>query len=191
MYRVPGGSAIRAIGRIELVATAALIFGSAILVCELLRGRSVRTRPILVGLASALLVLLVVEQINLKAEQVLDRDLLWSLDALPDAPASCRSFVLTDAPREPSPRSTKAKTTVQNQAAYVAQTRAIPTWNGYSGTIPPGWDLWVVPGASKAYRAAALRWGQANNLLADGCGLDLNARRWLDPAELRLYLAGG
>ncbi|MEI8084253.1 MAG: hypothetical protein WCI74_20620, partial [Actinomycetes bacterium] len=186
IYRIPGGSAIRAIGRIEVLATPLLMVGIA-LVLGTLWSIIPRTRvtPAVIAVIALILGALVIEQANLSDRQLLDRGTVADLAQISAPPGQCRSFALTAA-ADPTDVSHFAMVTAATQAAFVAQNVAVPTWNGYSGLTPEGWNMRYVGGS--AYRSSALAWGADHHLLETACGLDLATKSWLDPAQFNAYL---
>lgn len=183
LYRLPGGSAVRAIGRVELLAGALLVFGVVVLVDAWLKQVSARRVVAARVVVSAALLVIVLEQIQLTPMQRLPAAILESLAEVPHPPGECRSFVLTRSLSDADP-----PYAAQTEAAVVSQRVGIPTWNGYSGFEPRGWDLYYVAGP--AYPRNIREWGRSTGVLADACGLDLESGHWLDPRALRSFTAG-
>lgn len=185
LYNVPGGVAIRSIGRIELMASLLLAFGLALLLTEFLKLKSKRSKSLLAVLGLGL-VLLVGEQINVITSQQLDVARLDVLQAIA-VPEACKSFVITT----PSVASNPSYLS-QTEAATISRANSVPTWNGYSGGVPPQWKpFWGREPGTPSYRAAVLEWGTVNDLFDTSCGLDLANKRWMSPAELLTWAKTG
>ncbi len=184
-YQIPGGSGLRAITRIELIAGCSMLFGVALLLAMLWSNRQWReiSRAPLAIVVTGALILVVIEQLNTSNTQVVSVDYVRNLGALPTPPSECRSFVLLSAEAD-----SDTGPDAGSEATYVAQATGLPTWNGYSGTIPTGWSLANVKGMN--YRNSVKSWGEQHNLLATGCGLDLRKKTWLNPQQLAAYLSG-
>lgn len=134
VFAVPGASALRAIGRVELVAGALLSFGLALLITAWTRrGNRSAGRLALVGIVLSLIVL---EQFNARVKQEVVIADVQQIRDTPAPPEACTSFVLLPPFYGPRPRDS------QTDAAIIAQTHGIPTWNGGSGGAPDGWSLW-------------------------------------------------
>lgn len=183
VYKLPGGSALRAIGRVDVMASMVLALGIALLFAAWWQRRPTITVPIAV-LTSVMLVLLVAEQINTTTEQRVEVSMLQQLQALPTPPAECRSFLLTSTLEPPQGRSGFLAATTQ--AVFVSQEVRLPTWNGYPG-FPAGWNMRYV--GRPEYKQNAEEWGKRYGLLDSACGLDLASRSWLSPAEFSAYLS--
>ncbi|MEI6623904.1 MAG: hypothetical protein WCP28_18585 [Actinomycetes bacterium] len=186
IYRLPGGAAIRAISRVEVLATPVLAIGIALVLVALLPTipRS-KVTPSMVAVLMVVLGLIVIEEVSLSDRQVLDTALLTDLEQLSAPPPQCQSFALTST-IDPTDVSRFAMVTAASQAAFIAQNTGVPTWNGYSGMTPDKWGLRSVGGS--AYRQNALQWGTDHQLLDSACGLDLATRSWLDPNQFNAYL---
>ena len=76
---------------------------------------------------------------------------IWSRLAR-DLPDNCSSFYVAV---KPSERRTTSLS-IRYDAALVGAMRGVPTLNGYSGYLPPGWDLWEVKDAG--FESNVQRW---------------------------------
>jgi hypothetical protein len=86
---------------------------------------------------------------------------------------SCRSFFIGRAPPEYVARSPDMWTLYSIDATFVALTRSIPTLNGYSAWVPPGWDLFNPE--EEVYLERVRRWIDTHALTGI-CELDVVAR---------------
>lgn len=173
-HTIPGAAAIRAVGRIEIMATAALVVGTALLSADLMRGLPMNKRKISAGILAVCL-LLGAEQLSTHIQQRFDHSRQSALAALPAAPQVCESFVVTSPYGSHDPE----WGITQTDALTVAELQGIPTWNGYTSAIPQGWG-----GRTEALdNWEARKWMQLHPM-RNACGLDLANRRWLEPAEL-------
>ena len=164
---IPGADAIRAIGRVELIAGAAIAIGSSIIAGELWRHypRSLALRVVTLGV----LVLVVIEQANYKVQQAVDVGSVERIRALEAPPIACTSFALL-------PPFPERAGDGQTDAAIIAQEHGIPTWNGSSGGVPDGWDLPPMDDPP-AYLAALGRYA-AERGLTGACAVSLADGRW-------------
>ncbi len=177
LYRLPGGEAVRAIGRIELAAGTLVIFGSIILLNLWLKQRRGSLRPAWIACVGVVAGVVLIEQLQGITVQTLPLALVEDLAEVPQPPVQCQSFVVTDKRRADDPPYVP-----QTEAALVSQRIGVPTWNGYSGFTPSGWELFDV--GTPAYRRQVRAWGTSNGLLGHGCGLNLATGKWLGPAAL-------
>jgi len=117
-----------------------------------------------------ILALLMLEQVSLTQPNMLSRaDEHARLGHIPQAPATCGSFFANDEETQPW-------YTVQIDAMMVAITQGLPTLNGYSGFMPPTWDLHDAK--SPDYVSAATKWASERNILASLCRLDIRSGNW-------------
>jgi hypothetical protein len=94
-------------------------------------------------LVAVLCVLLVIEEINVGPPLSLNRlrELAW-LEAVPPPPAGCRAFFVSAA--RPGTYMGAALTGLISHnidAMLIAETKGLPTINGSSTFMPPGWYL--------------------------------------------------
>jgi len=171
-HLIPGAEAIRAIFRLELLAgaVAALL---AVLALQaigetLCRAAGPRRAWLTV---SFIAVLLLAEQVNLADATELDRRAeLMFLERAPATPADCSSFVLASL-REPG----RTGIAQQIDAMLLAQQLGIPTLGGYSGLVPPGWQL--LDPREADFVARSSRWAALHELTGV-CLLDAERGRW-------------
>lgn len=178
-WHLPGGSAIRAIDRVALLAgvmavTALVAAGSELwdLMGRGDAGRVPRRRAGRVVII-AVVALIVVEQVNTQVTSGLNRpQQLALLRSVPAAPSGCRSFYLTDGPHPDV-----LFFVFQIDAMLISQKVGLPTINGYTGYDPKGWSL-QSPGPG--YAAGVDEWIAAHRL-RDVCRLDLADMTWTAP----------
>lgn len=176
---VPGGSAIRAVFRYNLL----LAFGVGLVIAAglatvvaALRARAgdpslaALVLPLAVGAAIA------VEQVNVAKTDFLSKArLLRQIAVVPPAPAGCRAFFATVA--EPDAHSSDAAGSRANVVAMlVGQARNVPTLNGHSSGAPAGWGLTHVGRPDYLYRVG--EWARARGLGEGLCSLELETGRW-------------
>ena len=179
---VPGAKALRAIDRIAVIGGlfAVIIIGIAIrsLRDVFAADAGHRRRWHNVALA-ALLGLIVVEQLNLGQGSTIDRSKqLYALIVAPDPPAACRAFYITDI--GPNPVVFYISTI---DAMLISQHFEIPTVNGYSGQVPPGYDF--LDPASVGYVDRVHVWADAHGVLEGLCSHDRVSREWSGPEPSR------
>jgi hypothetical protein len=168
---VPGGEAIRAPGRMWLVA--ALVGVACLAACAhvlAFGSANSTTRSRLGAVGTALALLLVLEHVNGDTSQrvlVETEERLEQLAAT--TPASCKTFFAVGAPSDGAPWG------VHLDAMTVSMFNGIPTLNGYSGFEPDGFP--PLPG-TQHYPTAMREWAASNNLAAGLCELDLTDGRW-------------
>jgi hypothetical protein len=171
VYDLPGASGIRAIGRIDIIANmlfALLLVPIGIRVAVLIR--IARHRVGVQTVAALIVVLLCVGQVNGTSLSQLSRSTeLNRLALIHRPPRSCTSFFVT---------STKAlgPQNLETTAMLVSQRFGLATINGYSGTFPKGWGLYLPTGEN--YRRAAYAWATAHHITKGLCSLELTDRRW-------------
>ncbi len=182
---LPGGSAIRAISRIELMAVALLVTALALLLIEWAGNRDRAVDKKRLGVALALCAVIAVEQLNVAVPQRLPVARIEYLNTVSAAPTECKSFAVTTLTPVEYSDEIRGRTTAQTDALIVAQRLGLPTWNGYSGLEPEGWNLFDP--ASPDYKKAASDWAQANSLQG-GCGLSFADRTWLNPEQFKEWL---
>jgi hypothetical protein len=166
--QLPGSSATRAIGRVNLLSASLLCFG--VFVCLAVWRQATRSR-IEIAVILSVAALIAFEQVNSVIMQRHDSRRIDDLAAIGPPPSECSSFLVTKGklPAEFFPL-------VQVDAGLVARMHAVPTWNGYSGAEPSGYGLQVWD--SPMYWADAGYWRDSFGL-ADPCGLDLEQGVWV------------
>lgn len=165
---VPGATAIRVPGRLEVVNAwlACVVVG-----CLLSHGRHVlKTERLRRAMPALALILVMFEQTNTTiAFRRFDRsDEITALAAVPPPPNSCRSFAVVD----------PTKTVydgVSIDAMLIAQHIGRPTVNGYSGQSPPGWNLrpWL-----DDYTSLTQQWAIDRGIATGLCTYNLTTREW-------------
>lgn len=181
VYQIPGASAIRAIGRVEIVAGLFLVLGLALIATALF---ATHRKPWLLTVAAAVAAVLLVEQINTRIEQKVDVDQVAALRNLPGPSIACESFFIAPPldtrrlyPNQSDPV-IDAAIGLGVTAQIIARAQGIPSLNGYSGGEPLGWPL----GPSTlidypTYEAELQRYVQ-DFALTEVCGLDLANGTW-------------
>ncbi len=177
---LPGATAIRALGRLQLVAVFLLLIGVTILLSRWIHLASPHHRWV-TALSIVLLVFVCVEQVNLAPPQTNGPDRRLTLASISDPPAECATFVVLR-PTEPDDLSP----TTQIDAMIVSRNVGIKTMHGYTGIEPPGWNLkdsWEPDYRNRIKdRIAQVDAGDVT------CGLDLATGVWSTPEELRVAL---
>jgi len=175
VYNVPGAQAIRAIGRFELLAGFLLAIALGILAATAFRSSARIGRVVL----SALMVVLMVEQVNTIERQSHSQLVVTTDESVAAPPESCRSFVLLES-RWDIPGFAE-----QIDAMAIARLTGLPTVNGYSGWSPPEWRLDIdAPDYLRNARSWSGRW-----FLQGLCGYRASENQWLDPNATREILA--
>lgn len=163
---IPGATAIRAGGRIQLIANIGVVLALAVLLTRSIETAAFKSRAKM--LAGGIVLLCLIEQLNVLDVARLPRTekLQW-LAAVPMPPAECRSFLVDD-------RSVVSEDLFyETDAMWMTLKTGLPTLNGYSGWAPPGWPMRDSPD----YFAAARQWIARNKM--DGvCLYDRPSRRW-------------
>jgi hypothetical protein len=177
---VPGGSAIRAPLRIDLVLNIAVVivamFGFETSIRAMMARNSARA-----GAVGALLaVALIGEQLNSMPTHLIDRSVeSRSFSRVSTPPSACTSFFISSETAGPL-----GWLTTQTDAMLASEQFGIPTMNGYSSWFPTGWDL-MTPGANVAVGVAD--WAERHGVTNGICALDLSWGQWfaLDTNRLR------
>ena len=194
VHHLPGASAMRAIGRAQIVTASLLTLAAAAAVTEIF-AQLLPVNPVagsassspqlarraglggsLVSVArwavAALVLLAVAEQYNTTdASQVSRHAQLAFLASVRPAPVGCRSFYVVD-PADPSLPFYES----QIDAMLAAQKLGLPTINGYTAYHPAGWALANV--GEPGYEEAALIWADSHSVARGLCRLDLGTMRW-------------
>ncbi len=181
---VPGANAIRAGYRAMVVANLFAVTAIALTFDRVLR-LSLREPRAFVRVGrltavTALLTVALIEQVNLdKAAKLSRKGEREYFSALGKAPRSCRAFyVASEAGRTAAAQ--------QVDAMMIALAQHLPTINGQSGLIPPGWDVYT--GNAQNYEARAARWALKRHI-ADGlCRADLDTGVWTAVARDRDWI---
>jgi hypothetical protein len=170
---VPGASGLRVPGRINVLLTLSVAAVCAMALNELFARR--RLGATLLGVVLA--AFLIAEQINLfEFTQVSRFSELQYFGRFSGAPRGCEAFYVV------RPRAPWIYVAGQVDGMILARRRNIPTINGYSGWPPPGWDLFHF---DEGYSNRAARYFIAHGMWDRACAADMEAGRWLGPAETR------
>jgi hypothetical protein len=171
---VPGAKAIRVgyrgmvVANLFAVTAIGLAFDRIIRLALQEPHRSLRLARL--GAVTAVLALAAIEQVNLSQRAILSRDFeRQHLAAVGKAPPECRSFYA-------APQAGRAFYEVQNDAMMIALAQYLPTINGYSGLLAPGWDFLDTNAAD--YEQQAMHWA-VNRGIAEGlCRVDVERGIW-------------
>lgn len=164
---LPGASAIRTGGRELIVANAVVAAVIAIIVSRLWRDATTLARKLLIA---GLLVVCVAEQINVRVNHGLSRAAQMAfLGSVPSPPVECRSFFLIATP----PRNRHNQ---QVDAMLIAQTRGIPTLNGYSGWDPAGWSF--ADANKRSYKPEVWDWARRRHVTDGLCSYRIASSEW-------------
>ena len=180
----PGARAIRVVSRYQLLLALPVI---AVATLFLARQATRTYAAVLVIVCVAL----IGEQIDTAPPLALIRDKeLAHLNAVPPPPRSCRAFFASSAWRsgfaakavpesEEAARMRRLADRVYSHnvdAMMIAETRRIPTLNGFATFVPPGWDL--ADAAAASYRTRVARYARRYGVQRGLCALDLDTLRW-------------
>jgi hypothetical protein len=164
---VPGGAAIRAPARLNFVLNVLLVLAACVILEQLRNRRDRLRRAAFWGAA----VLLIAEQINLAHTHGIHRAAENAILArVQRPPAGCASFFFT-APAQLG----RVYAANQVDAMLVARAVNLPTINGYSGFLPPDWNLLMF---DNDYIERALQWAALKHVERGLCGLDLRNGSW-------------
>ncbi len=161
---IPGGGAIRAGERVQLIANMWVVAGLAVVLDHWTRrsGDGQRRRHLL---TIGILLFCLIEQVNLFTAGFPRASELKQLAAVPTPPPQCQAFLI-NAGLKPSG---------QTEAMWISLQIRLPTLNGDSGWLPPGWRL---TGRSPDYFDAARQWIARSNLKEQVCLYDQAGRTW-------------
>lgn len=180
VYEIPGASAIRAIGRIEIAAGLFLVVGTAILLSTLKLPESRRA----IVLITLVIGFLLVEQINTRVQQKVDVVAITNLQQLASPRLQCSTFFIAppfDASRiyenQADPVIDSA-IGVGITAQIIAQATGIPSLNGYSGGAPTDWPLAPSTIVDPDVYIRVLDSFIADNGINDVCAFDLKDLTW-------------
>lgn len=171
----PGSHAIRVPGRIWLVDNVLVVIAIGVLLGSLFR--SADTPPHRPKVPAVLLLslcwLAAVEQVNFTTNARLDRsDNLALIESVPVPPTTCDSFFVIDDRQ-------RGRALTELDAMVVSEASDLPTLNGFSGAVPPGWNLYP---DDAGYVSHVEQWLEISGLPAAGvCSYDLASNTWGDP----------
>ena len=185
VYQIPGASAIRAIGRIEIVAGLFIVFGLA-LVATLVWLALPRPDHRATGVLTLVIAVLIIEQLNFRVEQKVDIDDVQALRNIPPPVVQCDSFFIAPPLDTRRVYANQGDPVIDSaiamgvSAQIVARALGIPSLNGYSGSEPVEWPL--SPSTVIDYpRYEEVLGGYVRRYnLQNVCGLDLTSRSWFE-----------
>ncbi len=171
---VPGAKAIRVGFRGMVAANLFAVTAIGLTFDRLVRLSLQQSRKSLrlgrLGALTAVLALAAIEQVNLSQRTILSRDFeRQHLAAVANHPRECLSFYV-------APQAGRAPFEVQIDAIMVAQAQHLPTINGYSGLLPPGWDFYDTNAPD--YEQRAVRWAANRGIAAGLCRVDVEHGIW-------------
>lgn len=172
IYHLPGASAFRALGRVELLVSFLLAVSVGIMSSRLARIRSRGWRTAL----TVALVVVMVEQVNVVERQQYS-DLISSPGKVVTAPPEgCEVFLAIN------PTWSISGFAEQIDALVVSRITGLPTINGYSGWSPEGWALDL---DEPDYLSRAKSWVGRAFIVKKLCAYELDTASWLGPQETR------
>ena len=166
---VPGASALRAVFRLQTVLALPLITVAAIGLSSVWKhsGSSKLGRFALVAIVGFLLV----EQFN-PAMLLFDAHAeTVRLSRVQPPPSYCQSFFVAE-----GTGANRAAHTSNLEAVVLALRFALPTLNGYSGSVPPNWGLQAP--LEPEYAANAAAWIRSHGIADGVCALNLDTGSW-------------
>jgi hypothetical protein len=167
---VPGANAIRAGYRGMVVANlfAAIAIGltlDRLIQLSLSKPRTLMRSRRLCAL-TALVSLAAIEQVNLKQASEISRKFEQRhLSAVGRPPLDCRTFYVA-----------AEQDSVQEDGMRIAQAQNLPTINGDSGLIPPGWGL--AEPYKAGYEGQAAYWAIRRGIAEGLCRIDVGSGTW-------------
>ena len=171
---VPGGKAIRAVDRVQLMVAFFWVIvwsGTMNEIWSRLAATKRKTASLGIGVVVLLSGLVMVEQVNLKTLTGFDHGARSrSFASIPTPPEECRSFYAVD------PSGKFGGGQIPLQAMLISVQIGLPTVNGLSGQVPPGWNLWAPE--DPLYPDAARQWAETNGIAEGFCVFDLSTRTW-------------
>jgi hypothetical protein len=171
---VPGGKAIRAVDRVQFIVAFFWVIvwaGTMNEIWSLLSATKRKAGSLGIGVVILLSGLVMVEQVNLKSLNGIDHgERSRYFASIPAAPEECRSFYAID------PSGQYQGEQLPMQAMLLSVQIGLPTVNGLSGTIPPGWNLWSP--SDPRYPNAVRKWAETNGIGEGLCALDLSTKKW-------------
>lgn len=166
---VPGAQGIRAVARYGILLCLPMAIAFAFLIhYAMARILAQKSRALRITMFAALLVTVtfgLVEQFatkkdfngfSIKAENEYLKKQAAAL------PGNCSSFYLAV-----GPYAAHNEFEYQIDAAFLSIMRHVPTLNGYSGQLPPGWSLWEVKAPD--YEANVKKWIEKNHIGGNVC----------------------
>jgi hypothetical protein len=181
---VPGASAIRAGYRGMLVANLGAVIAIGLTFDRIIH-LSLREprRGMRLGRLTAVVVALflaALEQVNLAKEAELSRRFEREyFSTLGPIPHECQAFYIARQANRPAPY-------VQIDAMMIALDRHLPTINGHSGVLPPGWDFYDTDATD--YEQRAERWALKRGIAEGLCRADVDQGTWTAVARDRDWI---
>lgn len=173
VWHLPGAKAIRAIARVEVANDLVCALALVGLITEAARHWSrLRRSTALRAVGVALLGVIILEQAHDSVATDLDRKVEnAALASIPAPPSACSSFFVVD-----TVANALTYYDYQTEAMLISERIGLPTINGYSGDLPPGWKL-VYP-TSPSYTRSVGEWVTAHDLGHGICRLDIGTMTW-------------
>lgn len=176
---VPGAKAIRVGYRGMVVANLFAATAIGLTFSRIVRLAWHEPKPLIrrgtLAAVTALLSLMVIEQVNLSQRSVLSRASERAyFSRLEPIPHECRTFYAAPQANRPAPY-------VQVDAMMIALDRHLPTINGHSGVLPPGWDFYDTEAAD--YEQRARRWALKRGIAEGLCRADIDQGTWTQVAR--------
>ncbi len=162
---IPGGSAIRAAERIQLLCNGFIVAGLALLLDAWSRQASAREASRRQLAIAAILAVCLAEQLNFYRGGFDRAAALKALAAVPAPPNGCQAIMVANGGQRP----------LQTHAMWIALTVGLPTINGDSSWLPPGWHL---NDRDRDYFASARDWIASSHLDKSVCLYDQATRTW-------------
>jgi len=171
---VPGAQAIRGVSRYTLVLALpiAIAFAYAIhfAIGRISRVADNRRRAVLFGCLFVLTGFGLVEQFGRKEGFdgfSISAENLYLNRVAQSLPNDCSSFYVAV-----KPSALHNQFEYQIDAIFVSIMKGLPTLNGYSGQLPPGWNLWEV--MDPGYDASVKQWIDLHQIKGNVCRLFIN-----------------
>jgi hypothetical protein len=181
---VPGGNALRALGRAQMV----LPFAAVPVACVVLAWLARRGLVVVSCLFAALLL---GEQANsgyygpVPLHALFRHSEVALLDSVPAPPPSCRVFYVVrgfERPMFPNPDFITRGYAPAIDAMLLAQRFHVPTSNGVSTWTPPGWGPFRID--DPGYLDGMRTWLRQQGVARGVCALDLEMRNWIEAGNL-------
>ena len=171
---VPGAKAIRVGYRGMVVANLFAVTAIGLTFDRVIRLSLLESRPLMrfgrLAALTALLALAATEQVNLAQATDLSRNFEREhFSALGQAPRECQTFYVAPQPK-------RILGYGQVDAMMVALAQHLPTINGHSGLLPPGWDFY--DGNAPDYEQRAARWALKRGIAEGLCRADIDKGTW-------------
>lgn len=193
---LPGANAIRVGYRGMVAADLFAVTAVALTLDRMFRSSLREPRPMMrvgrLGALTAILALAALEQVNLAhMAQTSRKSQHELLSAIAPAPSQCRAFyaVPQDLPAQADTEDEDDLVDVQTDAMMIALAQHLPTVNGRSGLLPPGWNLQHPHAPNYEYHVE--RWVAKRGIAEGLCRVDLDKGTWTVPAAGEWICAPG